>query len=85
MNPSHCYDTFSCAAVHFPALYNLQRHQRPVSLIPCLYGVSGESVGFSSYTSYNHYDVTEILMIWHKQQQTYYAYMVWEFKDLLSQ
>ena len=31
--------TFSCAANHFPAVYNLQRHQRPVPLAPCLYSV----------------------------------------------
>ena len=33
--------TFSCAAIHIPAVYNLQRHQRPVPLVPCLYGVGG--------------------------------------------
>ena len=31
--------TFSYAAIHLPTVYNLQRQQRPVSLIPCLYGV----------------------------------------------
>ena len=31
--------TFSCAAIHFPGIYNLQLHQRPVPLISCLYGV----------------------------------------------
>ena len=31
--------TFSCAAIHLLAVYNLQHHQRPVPLIPCLYGV----------------------------------------------
>ena len=30
---------FSCAAIHFPAVYNLQQHQWSVSLMPCLYGV----------------------------------------------
>ena len=33
--------TFSFAAIHIPAVYNLQRHQRPVACIPCLYGVGG--------------------------------------------
>ena len=33
--------TFSCAAFHFPAVYNLQHHQRPVPLTPGLYGVGG--------------------------------------------
>ena len=33
--------TFSCAAIHFPTVYNLQHHQRPVLLITCLYGVGG--------------------------------------------
>ena len=33
--------TFSCAAIHLPAVYNLQRHQRPVPLLQCLYGVGG--------------------------------------------
>ena len=33
--------TFICAAIHFPAVYNLWRHQRPVPLIPCLYDVGG--------------------------------------------
>ena len=27
--------TFSCAAIHFLAMYNLEHHQRPVPLIPC--------------------------------------------------
>ena len=27
---------FSCAAIHFPAVYNLQYHQRPVPLIPSI-------------------------------------------------
>ena len=31
--------TFSCAAINFPAVYNLQLHQKPVPLIPCLCGV----------------------------------------------
>ena len=31
--------TFSWATIHFPTLYNLQRHQRPVPIMPCLYGV----------------------------------------------
>ena len=30
---------FSCAAIYFLALYNLQHHHRPA---PCLYGVGGE-------------------------------------------
>ena len=30
--------TFSRAAIHFPTVYNLQCHQRPAPLIPCLYG-----------------------------------------------
>ena len=30
---------FSCAAIHFPAVYNLERYQRPVPPIPCLYDV----------------------------------------------
>ena len=33
--------TFSCAVVNIPAMYNLQHHQRPVALIPCLYSVGG--------------------------------------------
>ena len=35
--------TFSCATIHFQAMYNLQRHQRPDPLIviPHLYGVGG--------------------------------------------
>ena len=33
--------TFSCAVIHFPTMYNLQHHLRPVNLIPCLYGVEG--------------------------------------------
>ena len=33
--------TFTCAANHFPAVYNLQHHQKPDPLIPCLYGVGG--------------------------------------------
>ena len=33
--------TFSCAAIHFPAVYNLQHHQRSVPLKPFLYGVGG--------------------------------------------
>ena len=28
--------TFCCAVIHFPIVYNLQRHQTPVPLIPCL-------------------------------------------------
>ena len=31
--------TFSCAAIHFPAVYNLECHQAPAPLIPCLYSV----------------------------------------------
>ena len=34
--------TFSCAAIHFQAVYNLQRYQRPIPLIPSLYSVGGE-------------------------------------------
>ena len=26
---------------HFPAVYNLQRHQSSIPIIPCLYGVGG--------------------------------------------
>ena len=33
--------TLSCAAIHFSAVYNLQHHQRPVPLIPCLFGAGG--------------------------------------------
>ena len=33
--------TFNCTAIHFPVVYNLQGHQRPVPHIPCLYGVGG--------------------------------------------
>ena len=34
--------TFSSAAIHIPAVYNnLECHQRPVRLTPCLYGVAG--------------------------------------------
>ena len=33
--------TFSFAAIHFLTVYNLQLHQRPVPLIPSLYGVGG--------------------------------------------
>ena len=33
--------TFSCAAIHFPIVYNLQHHQRSAPFIPCLYGVGG--------------------------------------------
>ena len=33
--------TFSCAAIHLPAVYNLQRHQRSNPLISCLYSVGG--------------------------------------------
>ena len=36
---SLCAITFSCAAIQFPTVYNLQCHQRPVPLIPCLFGV----------------------------------------------
>ena len=32
--------TSSCAIIPPPPVYNLQRHCRPVPLIPCLYGVS---------------------------------------------
>ena len=28
--------TCSCPAIHFPAMYNLQCHERPVPFIPCL-------------------------------------------------
>ena len=31
--------TFSRAAIHLSAVYYLQRHQRPVYLMSCLYGV----------------------------------------------
>ena len=36
----------SCAAIHFPTLYNLQHHQRsvPLIVIPCLYGVGGKKI-----------------------------------------
>ena len=37
INTSHTH----CAAIHFPTVYNLQRHQRPVPLIPCIHGVGG--------------------------------------------
>ena len=30
---------FSCAAIHFPGVYNLWYHQRSVPFIWCLYGV----------------------------------------------
>ena len=40
MNPITAI-TFSCAATHFPDVYNLERHQRPAPFIPCLYGVGG--------------------------------------------
>ena len=33
--------TFSCVAIHFPTVYNLQHHQRSVPLTSCLYGVGG--------------------------------------------
>ena len=33
--------TFSSAAIYVLAVYNLQRRQRPVALIPCLDGVGG--------------------------------------------
>ena len=33
--------TFSCTAIHFPAVYNLQHHQTALPLIPGLYGVGG--------------------------------------------
>ena len=33
--------TFSSAAIHFTAVYNLQRHQRSVPLTPWLHGVVG--------------------------------------------
>ena len=33
--------TFSCAAIHFLTVYNLQHHQRPIPVIRCLYGVGG--------------------------------------------
>ena len=32
---------FSCAAIHFPTVYNIQHHQSPVTLMSCLYGVAG--------------------------------------------
>ena len=38
MNPITAI-TFSCVATHLSAMYNLQHHQRPLSVIPCLYGV----------------------------------------------
>ena len=31
--------TFNCAAIHFTAVHNVQHHQTPVPLIPCLHGV----------------------------------------------
>ena len=40
MNPVTAI-TFSCPAIHFPAVYNLQHNQRPVPLIQFLYGVRG--------------------------------------------
>ena len=33
--------TFSCLAINFPTVLNLQHHQRPVPLISGLYGVGG--------------------------------------------
>ena len=33
--------TFSCTAIYFLAVYNLQRHHRSVPLILCLDGVEG--------------------------------------------
>ena len=33
--------TVTCAAIHYPAVYNLQHHQRPVPLIRFLCGVRG--------------------------------------------
>ena len=33
--------TFNCATIHSPAVYNIQRHQRPVPLIQYLDGVDG--------------------------------------------
>ena len=30
---------FSCTAIHFPIVYNLQFHQMPVPLIACVYGI----------------------------------------------
>ena len=51
-----------CAAIHFPTLYNLQRHQRPVPFIPCLYGVI-------SYTEWGN-ELQHSLMLW-QQQDSY--------------
>ena len=56
---------------------NLQHHQRPVPLIPYLYGVVGhrslESVkmwfrafSWTFHTTYHHHDTTEILLVWYK-------------------
>ena len=67
--------TFSCAAILFTAVYNLQRHQMLVP--PSIWCVRlnipwvGKSVGpgflsFSSHLSCHHYDITEILLIWRK-------------------
>ena len=39
--PGETAITYSCAAIHFPGVNNLQCHQRPVPRIPCLYGVRG--------------------------------------------
>ena len=33
--------TFIYAEIHFTDAYNLQHHQRPVPLVPSLYGVGG--------------------------------------------
>ena len=33
--------TLSCDTIHFPAVYNMQSHQKPVPIIPCLNGVGG--------------------------------------------
>ena len=34
--------TFSCATIYSHSVYNLQRHQRSVPLIPFLHGVGGK-------------------------------------------
>ena len=63
--------TFNGAAIHFHAVYNLQHHQRPVPLTPCLHGIVsrlkiplvGKSVGSGLsphliHQSYHRHDIT---------------------------